>query len=161
MAANSIFSTPKTPAYPAMEETAPEEVSAASPAALPHSKYQGKASIGEGVHVKGDIHDCRQVDVHGLMEGGIEADILIVHEKGSVKGVIKADRAEIHGEVDGEVTISGRLEIRASGLVAGIVNYGELSVEAGGRVTGQLDQRSDKSAERRGPLPMDKSPTPN
>ncbi len=159
--ANSVFSTPKTPAYSAVEETAPGEVSAALPATLPHSKYQGKASIGEGVHVKGDIHDCRQVDVHGLMEGEIEADILIIHEKGSVKGVIKADRAEIHGDADGDVTISGRLEIRATGLVAGIVNYGELSVEAGGRVTGQLDQRTDKSAERHASIPMDRSPGSN
>ena len=86
MAVNSIFSTPKTQAYAAIEETTPGEGSAPSSAPLPHSKYQGKAAIGEGVHVKGDIHDCRQVDVHGLMEGEIEADILIIHEKGSVKG---------------------------------------------------------------------------
>ena len=157
MAANSIFSTPKTSAYPAVEDTAPEEVPTPSPAPLAHSKYQGKASIGEGVHVKGDVHDCSQVDVHGLMEGEIEADILIIHEKGSVKGVIKADRAEIHGAADGDVTISNRLEIRATGLVSGNVNYGELSVEAGGRITGQLEQRPAKSTERPASTASDKS----
>ena len=157
MAVNSIFSTPKTQAYAAIEETTPGEGSAPSSAPLPHSKYQGKAAIGEGVHVKGDIHDCRQVDVHGLMEGEIEADILIIHEKGSVKGVIKADRAEIHGQVDGELTISERLDIRATGQVSGIVTYGELSVEAGGCATGQIDQSPEKSGDRRTPVPLDKS----
>ena len=93
MAANSIFSTPKKPAYPAIDEATPVDASVSTPSALPHSKYQGKASIGEGVHVIGDIHDCRQVDVQGVMEGEIEADILIIHEKGRVKGVVKADRA--------------------------------------------------------------------
>ncbi|NQU72926.1 MAG: polymer-forming cytoskeletal protein [Rhodospirillales bacterium] len=155
MAASSIFSTPKKPAYPAVDITGSGQDSISSPAPLMRSEYQGQASIGEGVHVKGDIHDCRQVDVHGLMEGQIETDILIIHEKGSVKGIIKAERAEIHGTADGEVTISARLDIRATGLVAGVVNYGELSVEAGGRVTGQLDHFSEKSAERHTPIPMD------
>jgi cytoskeletal protein CcmA (bactofilin family) len=161
MAAKSIFSTPKTPAYTAVEETTPGEVAAKPSVPLPHSKYQGKASIGEGVHVKGDVHDCSQVDVHGLMEGEIEADILIIHEKGRVKGVVKAGRGEIHGEVDGDVTISGRLEIRATGLVSGAVNYGELSVEAGGRITGQLEQRPDKSTEAQTPMGLDKSRVSN
>ena len=161
MAANSIFSTPKKPAYPAIEETTLEKIAVVPPSALPHSKYQGKAAIGEGVHVIGDIHDCRQVDVQGVMEGEIEADILIIHETGKVKGVIKADRAEIHGEVDGEMTIADRLDIRATGLVAGSVNYGELSVEAGGRVTGQLDQRRDGSAPSTMPLPLGQKSSPN
>lgn len=164
MAANSIFSTPKKPAYPAIEDAPPLDTSssAASSAAssttspLPHSKYQGKASVGEGVHVIGDIHDCRQVDVQGFMEGKIEADILIIHEKGRVKGVIKAERAEIHGEVDGEMTIADRLDIHATGLVAGTVNYGELSVEAGGRITGQLDQRPEDSANAPTKLPLER-----
>jgi cytoskeletal protein CcmA (bactofilin family) len=161
MAASSIFSTPKKPAYPAIDETLPGEVSVSSQAPLTRSKYQGQASIGEGVHVKGDIHDCRQVDVHGLMEGEIETDTLIIHEKGNVKGIIRAERAEIHGTADGEVTISARLDIRATGLVAGVVNYGELSVEAGGRMTGQLDHCPEKTAERHAPIPLDKSANSN
>ncbi len=161
MAASSIFSTPKKPAYPAVDETVSGQASVSSPAPLTHSKYQGQASIGEGVHVKGDIHDCRQVDVYGLMEGEIETDILIIHEKGSVKGIVRAERAEIHGTADGEVTISARLDIRATGLIAGVVNYGELSVEAGGRMTGQLDHCSEKSAERHTPIPIDRSSNSN
>ena len=157
MAANSIFSTPKKLAYPAIED-APSDAAISTPSSLPHSKYQGKASIGDGVHVIGDIHDCRQVDVQGFMEGEIEADILIIHEKGRVKGVIKADRAEIHGEVDGDMTIADRLDIRATGLVAGSVNYGELSVEAGGRVTGQLDQQRDNTAPAPTKLPLGQKP---
>lgn len=156
MAANSIFSTPKKPAYPAIEEETVLDAPRSTPSALPHSKYQGKAAIGEGVHVIGDIRDCRQVDVQGFMEGEIEADILIIHEKGRVKGVIKADHAEIHGEVDGEMTIADRLDIHATGLVAGTVIYGELSVAAGGRVTGQLDQRREDSANAPMKLPLER-----
>jgi cytoskeletal protein CcmA (bactofilin family) len=161
MAAGSIFSNPKKSAYPAIDETEPMVVSTSPPTPRATDKYAGKASIGDGVHVKGDIHDCRQVDVYGVMDGEIVTDTLVVHQNGSVKGVIRADRAEIHGVADGELTVSDRLDIRANGLVSGIVTYRELSVEAGGRLTGQVDQHADDPAGNAKPIPMGKTPVPD
>ena len=154
MASKKLFPGPSNPEYPlAHELSSLEELDHPS-----HSKakHAGHASIGEGVHVNGEIRDCREIEIHGYMEGDLEADDLIVHVNGSVKGGVKVERAEIHGAVEGEVTVTQRLDVRTTGLVSGTVTYGELSVEAGGRVTGTLDQQPDAAGKTLTPTPPEK-----
>ena len=104
---------------------------------------EGQVLIGEGVQIKGEIRECREIEIHGTMEGDLKADVVIVHETGLVKGNINTDRAEVHGSIDGEINVKFQLDVKATGSVAGNTKYGQLSVEAGGRVTGTLDGQAD------------------
>ena len=104
---------------------------------------EGQVLIGEGVQIKGEIRECREIEIHGTMEGDLKADVVIVHETGLVKGNINTDRAEVHGSIDGEINVKFQLDVKATGSVAGKTKYGQLSVEAGGRVTGTLDGQAD------------------
>ena len=58
---------------------------------------------------------------------------------GIFKGTAVVDNAEIAGTFDGDLTVHNRLAIPASGLVTGQVRYGQLEVERGGRVNGQIE----------------------
>lgn len=107
-------------------------------------KHEGHVLIGEGVNINGEIRDCREIEIYGTVTGDLEAEVLIVHENGHVEGNISADRAEVHGSVIGEVSVKSRLDVKAKGSVAGATKYGELSVEAGGRVVGTLDEQTGK-----------------
>ena len=109
------------------------------------AKHEGHVLIGEGVEIKGEIRECREIEIHGTVEGDLEAEVLIVHQNGLVKGNVNTDRAEIHGSIDGDVIVKNRLDVKAKGSVAGKTEYGELSVEAGGRVVGTLEEKDTRT----------------
>ena len=102
------------------------------------AKNSGLLSIGEGVKVKGEVKNCSEVEIHGNLEGNIEAGSIVVHSRGHVKGNFKAETAEIFGKVEGKLLVTNQLDIRSSGLVDGNIFYGGFSVETGGRVLGTV-----------------------
>ena len=61
-----------------------------------------------------------------------------IAETGYFKGNASIKRAEISGEFEGELIVSERLLIRASGHVSGTVTYGEIEIERGGKITGTI-----------------------
>ena len=126
----------------------PAEVHALRPAAVSQGKYQGHILIGEGVMIKSEMLKCRVIEIHGTVEGDLEAEVLIVHEKGLLMGNAKMDSAEVHGSIDGDVVVKHLLDVKAKGTVIGRTEYGELSVETGGCLVGVLN---DQSAEKEKP----------
>ena len=117
------------------------------PASASQGEREGHVLIGEGVKIKGEIRDCRLIEIHGTVEGDLEAEVLVVKEKGLLKGNIKTDMAEVHGSIDGDVSVKNLLDVRAKGSVAGKTEYGELSVHTGGRLVGTLDDQHAKKNE--------------
>jgi cytoskeletal protein CcmA (bactofilin family) len=106
-------------------------------------EHEGHVLIGEGVKIVGEIRDCRKLEIHGTVEGDLEAEELIVHENGLLKGSIKTDRAEVNGTIDGDISVTHLLDLKSKGSVAGTTQYGEISVETGGRIVGMVDDRAD------------------
>ena len=143
--------TPETPRQiPAIAQVAnqvpntvgPSERYAHQPAPASRGHHEGHVLIGEGITIKGEIRDCREIEIHGTVEGDLEAEVLIVHGNGVLTGNVKTDRAEVHGSIDGDVMVKHLLDVKAAGSVAGKTEYGELSVETGGRLVGTLDEQS-------------------
>ena len=134
------------PAMPAQfpSNAGPSEGYAQRPAPVAQGKHEGHVLIGEGVKIVGEIRDCREMEIHGTVEGDLEAEVLIVHGNGLLTGNVKTDRAEVHGSIDGDVSVKYLLDVKAKGAVSGKTEYGELSVETGGRVVGTLDERTAK-----------------
>lgn len=106
--------------------------------------HEGHVLIGEGVKIAGEIRDCRKLEIHGTVEGDLEAEELIVHENGLLKGSIKTDRAVVNGAIDGDVSVTNLLDLKSKGSVAGNTQYGEISVETGGRIVGMVDDRAGR-----------------
>ncbi len=61
-----------------------------------------------------------------------------ITETGTVKGQIEFERADISGVFEGDLTARERLVVRATGRVTGKVRFGELEVERGGQVLGDI-----------------------
>jgi cytoskeletal protein CcmA (bactofilin family) len=125
------------------------------PAPPPQGKHEGHVLVGEGIKIVGEIRDCRKIEIYGVVEGDLEAEELIVHGNGLLKGNVKTDRAQIHGSIDGDITVTHLLDVKSKGSVAGRTQYGELSVETGGRIVGTLDDRSARNDDRAGSNPVD------
>jgi cytoskeletal protein CcmA (bactofilin family) len=122
------------------------------PAPVSRGRQEGLLLIGEGAKIKGEILKCRVIEIQGTVEGDLEAEVLIVHGNGVLKGNVNTDRAEVHGSIVGDVIVKHLLDVKAKGSVRGKTEYGELLVEAGGRLVGTCDEEPDKKDKPAGAL---------
>ena len=97
-------------------------------------------TIGESVILKGDISDCDKAVICGQFEGTIVASSIQISEGGSVKGTIECEELSIAGSVDGKVTSTKTLEIKATGKLTGEILYEEFLVTAGGEISGTMEK---------------------
>ena len=107
------------------------------------SKGSAKVIIGNGVTLKGDISEADEVQIDGVADVTMKTDNLIVGATGKTKGTIESHNADIWGEVDGDVKISGTLTIQEAGSVSGTIEYQNLQIKLGGKINGDI-KVSDK-----------------
>ncbi len=98
----------------------------------------GKLIIGEGILVAGQIDSCKSIFVQGRLETTVECYVLKVSDNGEFVGGAIVKDADIYGKFDGKLTVKGCLTVRANGIVLGKVEYGELKIERGGIVSGDM-----------------------
>jgi cytoskeletal protein CcmA (bactofilin family) len=96
-------------------------------------------TVGNDILLKGEIATCDRL----VIEGRVEAKLSDVHtveiaEVGSFKGTAEVEDAEVSGVFEGDLIVRNRLVIYASGEVRGNISYGEIEIERGGRLTGQI-----------------------
>ncbi len=101
-------------------------------------REEGWVVIGKGTRVHGKIGDCRRLDVHGILEADVVADLLVVREGGGIKGTVQSDNAKIHGVFEGTLVVHDHLEIQSTGHVTGDVSYRTLAIQAGARLRGNI-----------------------
>jgi cytoskeletal protein CcmA (bactofilin family) len=134
----------RSPARPASEPMRPSTQSgssfASSPEKAPGTKSNRRVlTVGNDILLKGEIATCDRL----VIEGRVEAKLSDVHtveiaESGSFKGTAEVEDAEISGVFEGDLVVRNRLVIYASGEVRGNITYGEIEIERGGRLTGQI-----------------------
>ena len=95
--------------------------------------------VGREISLSGEITSCDRL----VVEGSVEANLancreIEIAESGLFKGSATIEEAEVRGRFEGSLTVRKRLIIRASGKVTGSVRYGQLEVEAGGQLTGEI-----------------------
>ena len=89
--------------------------------------------------MKGEVTSCDRV----IIEGAVDATMRDVHtveltETGSLKGTAEVEDAEISGMFEGDLVVRGRLTIYSSGRVRGNVTYGEIEIQRGGQISGNI-----------------------
>jgi cytoskeletal protein CcmA (bactofilin family) len=98
----------------------------------------GTLVVREDTIIKGEIRNCRQMEVYGYVEGDVAADQLLVHKNGRCYGTVKTDSAEVHGDLQGTVVVKNLINIHDSGSVSGNVRYGKLALAAGGSLSAEV-----------------------
>jgi cytoskeletal protein CcmA (bactofilin family) len=103
--------------------------------------------VGRGIVLNGQITSCDMLVVEGKVEATLtETRAMEIAETGVYKGSAEIDEAEISGRFDGNLSVRGRLLIRATGKVTGEVRYGQLEVQCGGELSGNISVVAAKSA---------------
>lgn len=111
----------------------------------PAAPRQGEADhkkliVGREIILNGEIRTCDSLVVEGRVEAVLnECRSIDIAASGQFKGSADIESADISGRFDGDLTVHGRLTVRATGKVFGKVKYGQLEVERGGIISGTVE----------------------
>lgn len=147
----SGFHRPAAPRMPASYAPVyPGSASFASQSAAVTATADGrKLVVGEGITLSGEIEACDHLIVEGKVEAALKgARVLDIAETGVFYGTVEIDEATIAGRFEGDLTVGGRLTVRATGSITGAISYKELAVEAGATIDGKINPVKDR-AERK------------
>ena len=104
-------------------------------------------TVGNDILLKGEIATCDRL----VIEGKVDATLNDVHtveiaQSGSFKGSAHIEDAEISGLFEGDLIVRNRLVIYATGKVRGKITYGEIEIERGGELTGEIKTVAQSSS---------------
>jgi cytoskeletal protein CcmA (bactofilin family) len=102
------------------------------------NEYQGVLLVREDTIIKGEIRNCRQMEVYGYVEGNVATGSLLIHPNGQCYGTVKTESAEVRGTLQGDVVVKQLIKIRDTGSVSGNVQYGSLAMEVGGSLSAEV-----------------------
>jgi cytoskeletal protein CcmA (bactofilin family) len=98
----------------------------------------GCAYFGEGVKFKGSISVPEKIVVHGTVEGDVESRELFVGPNGIIKGNVRVDEADVQGKILENIEAKVCLSLRKTGMIEGKAVYGEIEIEKGGILSGEV-----------------------
>jgi cytoskeletal protein CcmA (bactofilin family) len=104
----------------------------------PVGEDPGALLIGGGVELKGRIGSCDSLVVEGTIESTIECRSIEVRASGVVTGEATVENATIVGRFDGNLVVTGCLTLQAGGRISGSVRYGEIEIERGAEIAGDV-----------------------
>ena len=134
-----------TEAPPSSADPSPQHHDAEPQSGLRSSEADVRTLIiGPGVSVKGEITSCNRLIVEGKIEAKLaDCQNVIIKEGGIFKGESTTENADVQGSFDGNLVVRGRLLVRASGRVSGKIAYGEIEIERGGKISGEISHEDD------------------
>ena len=108
---------------------------------VPYTNTSNDLIVGKGVCFTGIAVIPNRAIINGIFDGELTARLLIVDVDGQVSGNITASDVDVRGLLRATVACSSLLTIHATGFIEGTVEYGELSIERGGKFAGKMKQR--------------------
>jgi cytoskeletal protein CcmA (bactofilin family) len=122
-----------------------ETLGALPPTQAEPDRYGGKRLIvGEGIRLSGEISSCDRLVVEGEVEVTLNDTLALeIASSGRFTGGCEVEEADISGVYEGDLTVRKRLFVRGSGKLTGTVRYGELELERGGQIAGNISVLSD------------------
>jgi cytoskeletal protein CcmA (bactofilin family) len=112
----------------------------------PSSRIEAEARrllVGREISLQGEITHCD----HLVVEGSVTANLtdcrqVEITETGVFKGSVEIEQIEVRGLFEGTMSVAGRLVIRSNGRVVGKVQYGQIEIEIGGQISGEVQALS-------------------
>ena len=110
-----------------------------APSAEPTATEGKKLLVGRDIFLTGEITACNKLVIEGRVEASLaESQSIEITNTGHFKGTAEAETADISGNFEGKLLVRKRLVIRATGRVTGEIRYGEIEIESGGVISGDI-----------------------
>jgi len=150
---------PTEPVWKATEPSRSVAPPSPGPEAEPQANSRETAAdvrtliIGPGVSVRGEITACNRLIVEGKIEAKLaDCPNVIIKQSCVFNGESATQDADIQGCFDGNLVVRGRLLVRATGTVAGKIAYGEIEIERGGKISGEISDHTDAAVSHLKPI---------
>jgi cytoskeletal protein CcmA (bactofilin family) len=102
--------------------------------------------LGQSLTVRGDLTADGGFRIDGTVEGNVESRAaVVVGESGVVRGDLRGTDVVVAGQIMGNVTCSGHLEILAKGRIEGDLDAKSVRIETGGVFRGTSRMGEDSA----------------
>ena len=107
--------------------------------------------VADNLKIVGDVIFSAGLRVDGRIQGNVinmegERSLLVLSEKGSINGRVRAYDAVINGVIEGDLEVEHFLELQANARISGNIIYRQLQMECGAVVDGKLEKLEDGAA---------------
>jgi len=124
---------------------------------MAESSSPGCVSIGDGSKMTGRLDLPGIASIDGEVDGEVVANEVRVGTTGRIKGSVTTAHADIHGEIEKDVTVTDTLILRSTAKVRGSIIYEIIEIEQGATIEGELkrggaEKRSKAGAARPTPV---------
>jgi len=111
------------------------------------------ATIGKSVQIHGEVKGSEDLVVDGTIEGTItlSESRLTIGPNAHVKANVAARDVILLGALVGDISASGRVELRAGANLTGNIRAGRLSIEENATLSGKVDLAGGERAATSGP----------
>jgi cytoskeletal protein CcmA (bactofilin family) len=95
--------------------------------------------IGASIKVKGNFQGQGNIIIEGNLEGSLRTDAnIFIGDRAKVVANVESKDVIINGEVRGNIKAKNYLAVGGTAKIFGDVQYGEISIEKGASINGQL-----------------------
>jgi len=141
----STFGASGIPKPAATAPTPPRSLTPMASGAKPTSESdkmksdEKKLTVGPEIVLSGQITSCDRLVVEGRVEASLtDSRAIEIADTGFFKGTAEIDSAVIGGRFEGTLTVRERLTIRSTGRIQGKIRYGQIEIEPGGEISGEV-----------------------
>jgi cytoskeletal protein CcmA (bactofilin family) len=128
---------------PARPAPPPQANTDFSPATFPRTDAAPAAKesvIAADLTIEGKIEGAGNVRIAGRFKGDVNVQGDLTLERGAkLKGVIRAKKVIMAGELEGNIEAAARVELLESAALIGDIKAGTLTVAAGCKIRGHID----------------------
>lgn len=98
--------------------------------------------ISQGTEITGDIKSVGDIRIDGVLNGNmVTKGKVVIGPTGRVKGEVECKNSEVSGLIDGKITVTQLLNLKASSKISGTIVTSKLSIEPGAVFTGNCTMK--------------------
>ena len=102
--------------------------------------------ISNGTDITGDIKSNGDIRIDGSLSGNLNTKgKVVIGQTGKVNGEVICKNSEVSGIVEGKITVSQLLILKASSRILGDISTSKLSIEPGAIFTGNCKMTENDS----------------
>ncbi len=93
--------------------------------------------IKSGTYIEGIVKASGDIRIDGTLKGSLQTEgKLVIGTSGQIDGEVTCQNAEIHGNVNGKITVNELLSLKSSCKLLGDIVVGRLTIEPGAQFSG-------------------------
>jgi cytoskeletal protein CcmA (bactofilin family) len=103
--------------------------------------------IGLGTEITGDVTTNGDIRFDGVLTGNIKTKgKVVIGETGAVKGEINCKNSVVEGKVEGKISVSELLTLKATSILLGDIITHRLAIEPGAKFSGNCNMTAETTS---------------